>query len=64
MEEILRFLDARMTQPVPYGWFHILCLALVVVGCVIVFLKARNISDKQLDLVLLSVASALFLLEV
>lgn len=63
-EQMLAFLDGKMTAPTSYGWFHILCLALVVVGCVIVFLKARNISDKQLDLVLLSVASALFLLEV
>lgn len=63
-EQLLAFLDGKMTAPTSYGWFHILCLALVVVGCVIVFLKARNISDKQLDLVLLSVASALFLLEV
>ena len=35
MESILRVLDTQMTQPTPYGWFHILCLVLTVLATVL-----------------------------
>ena len=34
-EAILRFLDTQMTQPTPYGWFHILSLALTAAATVL-----------------------------
>ena len=63
-EKVLAALDGEMLTPTSYGWFHLLCIAIVIVSTVIVFKKARNLSDKQLDLILLSVASALLALEI
>lgn len=63
-EMFLKFLDGRMDTPTLYGWYHLLCLAITVGLCVLVFLKARNISDKTFNLILGLTAGALLLLEV
>lgn len=51
-EKILAFLDGRMTEPTLYGWFHWLCLFILVGACALVILKARKLSDKQFDIFL------------
>ncbi len=61
-ERILAFLSGEMNRPTLYGWYHLLCLIIVVGLCVLIFFKARNLTDKQVDLILgLSAATLLFL---
>ena len=48
-EQIVAFLSGRMDTPTLFGWYHILCLLITIGLCVFVFLKARNLSDKQMD---------------
>lgn len=62
-EQILAALDGKMTTPTLYGWYHLLCLAIVVGLCTLIFFKARNVSDKTFNLVIGLTAGALLLLE-
>ena len=63
-EQLLKFLDGKMETPTLYGWYHILCLIAVIGLCVIVFFKARNISEKNLNLMMGLTSAILIILEV
>ncbi|MBO5212205.1 MAG: YwaF family protein [Clostridia bacterium] len=45
-EKILKFLDAEMTEPTLYGWFHIMWLIIVVSLCVAVCLLSSRLTPK------------------
>ena len=63
-EQFLKLLDGQMERPTLYGWYHLLCLVITVGLCVLVFLRARNISDKTFNLIIGITAGTLILLEV
>lgn len=63
-ELILKALDGQMTTPTSFGWYHLVCLTLVVALCAVVVLTARNLSDKQFNLIVGITAGVLLLLEV
>ncbi|MBQ7948731.1 MAG: YwaF family protein [Clostridia bacterium] len=63
-EQLLAALDGQMNTPTWFGWFHILCLAVVIGLCVLIVLKCRNISDRKFNLALGITAGVLLLLEV
>ena len=63
-EDFLAFLDGKMQTPTLYGWFHLLCLVAVVVLCVLIFLKAKNMKDKTFNLILGITAGVLIFLEI
>ena len=63
-EEFLAFLDRSMKTPIGFGWFHLLCLMIIVSLCIFTVLKARNISDKAFNRTLGITAGILLLLEV
>ena len=63
-EKILAILDASMPSPTLFGWYHILCLGVVVALCVLVCRTAKNISDKKFNLVLRITAIVLLAFEV
>lgn len=62
-EQLLKLLDGRMERPTLFGWYHLLCLAVTVGLCVLVFLRARNLPDKTFNLIIGTTALALILLE-
>ena len=64
IEQILSLLDGKMPTPTLYGWYHLLCLALVFSLCILVFFKARNLSDKQFNFILGGTAVLLLTFEV
>ncbi len=63
-EKILAALNGQMTEPTLYGWFHWLCLFALVGACVLVCVKARNLTDKQFNIILGSIAGLLIALEI
>ncbi len=63
-EYLLALLSGEMDRPTLYGWYHLLCLATVVGLCAFIFFKARNLSDKQVDLILGLTATGLLVLEI
>jgi hypothetical protein len=42
----IEFLWATMTEPLMYGWFHIMCLVAVFVLCSIIIARRNKIGDK------------------
>lgn len=63
-ERLLKALDGQMAEPKPFGWFHILFLALTLLACVIVIIKGKHLTSKQLDITILSVGITLVILEI
>ena len=63
-EQLLALLDKSMSTPTWGGWFHLLCVAAVVALCVVVIKKARNLSDRQLNMILGITAGTLMVLEI
>ena len=59
MENILRFLDAQMTQPTMYGWFHIVSLVLTVVATVLLCRFGKNWNPRKVVLVTAILVSVL-----
>ena len=51
-EKILYFLQGEMTEPTPFGWFHILCLSIVVIVLVFLYSRKKFYNEKQLKKVL------------
>ena len=64
LEKFMVVLDTKMPEPTLFGWFHIMWLAIMISGTVIVCLKCKNFSDKQFRLFLLISCSVLILLEI
>ena len=63
-EKFLALLDGRMNTPPAFGWFHLLAIALVIVGIVVVCLTCRNISDKKFRIIVLCVSLLLIGFEI
>lgn len=61
--EIINFLDSRMTTPTMYGWFHLLFVALTVAGAVLLCIRFKNPSQKQVQKILLIFALVSIVLE-
>ncbi len=64
IEAILRFLDARMTTPQMYGWFHILWLVLVVAATVVLCRCFRENAHKYAPRIVLIISVVVALLEI
>lgn len=63
LNRIMQILETHMTTPKPYGWFHILFLALTVCGTVFLILRYRNASDKTVRHMLLTIWIVMVALE-
>ena len=65
IEYIIMLLGGKMESvPPAYGWFHLTSIFLIIAACIVAFLFARNISEKQLNVMLGLTAGVLLLLEV
>ena len=62
--QIIELLDAKMTEPVLYGWFHILWLLLTAGATVLLCKFFKEGTSGQVCTVVLSVAIGVILLEV
>ena len=51
-EKVLYVLQAEMTEPKPWGWFHLMWIAVVVISLVILFALRKKYNNKQLKIVL------------
>jgi hypothetical protein len=63
-ERILAALDGKMETPTPYGWFHLLFLAIVITTCIFVIIKCKNINTKTFNRVLFAAAGTLIAFEI
>lgn len=63
-EKFVTWLQGTMTQPTLYGWFHLMFFALLVVITVVVCIRLKNATDKQVKIVVLIYAIICLILEV
>ena len=63
-ERILAILDKEMTEPTLYGWFHLMCLSIVIGLCIFVVLKCRRFTQKQVRLTLGITVSVMIAFEI
>ncbi len=63
-ENLLLFLDSKMTAPVPYGAFHIISVMLTIAIAVALCIKGKNHSEQTVRRVVFFTALAVFLLEI
>ncbi len=62
--KVIELLDAGMTEPVLYGWFHILFLVITVVATALLCRFFKEGTEKQVRTILLVTALAVMILEV
>jgi len=60
----LTFLDSEMVKPTPYGWFHLMCFAIVIALCVLAIVFRKKFSAKSVNIVLLVTGVAMILFEI
>lgn len=63
-QNILRILDAQMTRPAPYGWFHILWFVASILIGVVLCITHKKGDDKRIRKVVLITAIIVTVLEV
>ena len=51
-EKILYMLQFEMEEPNPFGWFHLMWIAFILIALIILFLLRKNHNEKQLKIVL------------
>ena len=62
-ERFVYWLQGTMETPVPYGWFHLMWIALVIIAIIILYKIKDKYNDRQLKTVLLVYGIIAFVLE-
>lgn len=62
--KFLSFLDSEMVKPVPYGWFHLMCFAIVIALCVLCIAFRKKFSAKSVNIIMLVTGIVMILFEV
>ena len=63
-KSFLQILDAEMTLPQPYGWFHLLCLGLTILATIYLCFRGQYHSSQQIRSLVLGVTLTTILLEI
>jgi len=63
-EKVLKFLDAKMVEPIPYGWFHLLSVAFVIGLILLVCFTCKKLSDKRFRIICIATACVMILFEI
>ncbi len=61
---LVDFLQAEMTEPSSYGWFHFMWVAIIAAATTLICIKFKNCSDKTMRKITLIVAIVLIIFDV
>lgn len=64
LEKFIALLQFEWEKPTLYGWKHLIFLALMIVGIVVVCMTCKNLSEKQFKTTMLILGIVLLVLEV
>lgn len=64
LEKFISFLQYKWESPTLYGWKHLMFLAIMIVGIVVVCFTCKNLSEKQFRIIMVVFGSVLMVLEV
>ena len=62
-EKILYLLQKEMPEPTPFGWYHLLCIGIMIFLIVILFLRRKKHNEKRLKTILGVYGIIAFILE-
>ena len=62
--KILDFLNAKMTEPTLYGWFHLLCWGIVIAASIIVIVYRKKFTTKFVNIFLLIMGISFLVFEI
>ena len=62
-QRIINFLQLEMREPTAFGWFHWLCVGIMLFAIYLLYKRKENYSEKQLKTVLLVYGGVVFVLE-
>ena len=60
----LTFLDSEMVKPTPYGWFHLMCFAIVIAVCALIIVFRKKLNFKTVNIILLVSGIVMILFEI
>lgn len=63
-EKILHFLEFEIERPQIFGWFHIMCVAILVVACVYACVKLRDCSEGTYRKIVIVCWACMLVLEI
>lgn len=63
LEKIIYFLQKEMIEPKPFGWFHLLCIGIMLSIIVILFIIRKKHNEKNLKIILGVYGVIAFILE-
>ena len=63
-ERFVAFLSAQMTTPTAYGWYHLMCLAIMIGLCIGLGFAFRKASDKTIRIFLLCASLTFVIFEI
>jgi len=64
LKDLILFLDAKMTRPEVFGWYHFLCLGLVILASYLLCRFMKQGTDRQVRAVLLTISITCILFEI
>lgn len=64
LTKIMDFLQSQWQKPTLYGWQHLMFLAFMIVGIVVICLKCKNLTEKQFRITMIVMGSILIVLEI
>jgi len=62
-EKCLYFLQGTMERPTPFGWFHLLCIGIMLCAIAVLYCLRKKYNEKQLKCVLFIYGSIALILE-
>jgi len=62
-EKSLYFLQGEMERPTAFGWFHLLCIGIMLLAIVLLYCFRKKYNEKRLKTLLLTYGSVAFILE-
>lgn len=63
LDQWMRILQTEMTEPTAWGWFHFICIGIMIFFVIVLYRLKDNHSDKQLSIVLGVYGITAFILE-
>lgn len=63
-EKFLVALDGKMVEPAPYGWFHLMFVALVIIATTLLCVFGRDAKDKTVKWIMFTVWIVMLVLEI
>ncbi len=63
MERFMELLHTKVTEPLAFGWYHLMCIGIMIALVVLVMFTCRKLSDKQKRIIMIVLGTVMILFE-